>query len=243
MRFNGISPSELSPKIFVPHEVIDSVPAWDLNLVNGQRQSYLNGIQIRERDIHLFLNFAGKNKENANELARMVAGLFCVEEPGEYEPDQAKNLALTAILSGASAMEWHWGFGVIEYTFKAPRPYYHSIAETILTGTSIIRMEPRGTVACRPVITHTMAAAAAALEIKKDNVTFMRIRNPLGSNLTSGLKIEVDFVNRLVTVNNEAAMAFVDYTKSDWHPDIIKPATISLTDSGSTTVRWRDEWL
>ena len=243
MRFNGMSPSDISPKIFVSHEIISSIPPRELQTVSSQRQTYLNGVKIREREIHLHLNFAGRNMEHANELARLAAGLFCTGEPGEYEPTHMPGLALTAILESASDPEWHWGFGVIEYVFKAPRPYYHSTAETVLTGTSAISMVPRGTVPCCPVVIHTMSAAANALEITINNTTVMRIRNPLGTQLAAGQKIFVDFANRLVTVNNEPAMDYVDYTASDWHPDISGAAVIGLSDSGATTVRWRDEWM
>ena len=243
MRFNGINPSDISPKIFVSHEIISSIPPRELQTVSSQTQTYLSGVKIREREIHLHLNFAGRNKEHANELARLAAGLFCTGQPGEYEPTHMQGLALTAILSGASDPEWHWGFGVIEYTFKAPRPYFHSSAETILTGTNVVRMTTRGTVPCCPIISHTMAADANNLEITLNNSVIMRIRNPLGTQLTAGQKITVDFLKRLVTVNNNPAMDYVDYTASEWHPDIIGSAIIGLSDSGSTTVRWRDEWM
>lgn len=243
MRFNGINPSDLSPKIFVSHETISAIPPRELQLVNTGRQAYLSGVKTREREIHLHLNFAGKNKSHANELARIAAGLFCTDEPGEYEPSHMQGMALTAILESASDPEWHWGFGVIEYVFKAPRPYFHATAETILTGTSTVRMSPRGTVPCCPVVSHVMAAAANALEITLNSATVMRIRNPAGTQLAAGVKVTVDFANRLVTINNDTAMNFVDYTASDWHPDITGAAVIGLSDAGSTTVRWRDEWI
>ena len=157
-------------------------------MIDSSRQAYLSGVKTREREIHLHLNFAGKTKAHANELARMVAGLFVTEEPGEYEPSHMPGLAFTAILESASDPEWHWGFGVIEYVFKAPRPYYHATAETILTGTSTVRMMPRGTVPCCPVVSHTMAEASGALEITVDNTVVMRIRNPLGTQLAAGQK-------------------------------------------------------
>lgn len=70
-------------------------------------------------------------------------------------------------------MEWRWGFGVIEYTFIAPRPFSHSVAQTVVgtTGNNI-RIEPRGDVPVRPVLRHTMAAAADALTYSIDDVPF-----------------------------------------------------------------------
>lgn len=242
MRFNGVNPSDLSPKIFVSHEIISAIPPRELQMMDSERQMYFSGTKIREREIHLHLNFAGKNNAHANELARLAAGLFCTDQPGEYEPSHMPGMALTAILESASDPEWHWGFGVIEYVFKAPRPYFHATAETILTGTNSIRMMPRGTVPCNPTVGHTLAAASNALEITVDGVTVMRIRNPLGTQLAAGQIISVDFANRIVTVNNEPAMDYVDYTASNWHPDITGAVVIGLNDSGATNVRWRDEW-
>lgn len=242
MRFNGISPSEFNPKIFVSHEVISSIPPRELRLLSTAQQSYLAGVQLSPREVHLHLNFAGRSLDNANAMSRQIAGLFCKNVLSEYEPTHMPGKALSVILQSASDPDWHWGFGVIEYVFAAPRPFYHSTAETVITGTNNIRIEPRGSVSCRPVISHTMAATSAALTITVNGTTVMRIRNPIGANLQAGQIINVDFVNRIVTISGEAAMDYVDYTASDWHPEILGATEIVLSDAGATTVRWVDEW-
>ena len=243
MRVNGKSPSEISPKIFVSHEVISPIPPRTVRLVSTARQSFLGGVNLDPRDVHLHLNFAGRSIENANELSRLAARLFCTDYEAEYEPTHMPGLALSVILESASAPEWHWGFGVIEYTFKAPRPFYHSVAETVLNGTDSIYMDPHGSVPCRPVIRHVMAAAANALVISVGANPVMRIRNPLGMQLPIGLVAEVDFTRRLLNINGLPAMTYVDYTASDWAPNIIGSTVLQISDEGQTMVRWRDEWM
>lgn len=243
MRFNGINPSEISPKIFVSHEIISSIPPREVRLVSSQTQAYLAGVNLSPREVHLHLNFAGRNIDNANELARRAAALFARTDLSEYEPSHMPGKALSVILESASDPEWHWGFGVIEYIFKAPRPFYHSTAETIVIGGRSVYIEPRGSVPCAPEIMHTMEAEADALEITAGGATIMRIRDPYGGKLSAGFKITVDFANRKVSIGNESAMDYVDYTVSDWHPYIIGGALIGTGDAGETKVRWRDEWM
>lgn len=247
MRFNGISPSEISPKIFVSHEIISPIPPRSVRMLATSRQSYLAGVDLSPREVHLHLNFAGRSIDNANELAAKVAALFCREDLTEYEPSHMPGKALNVILQSASDPEWHWGFGVVEYTFVAPRPFIHSTSETVLIGGSQVYMEPRGSVPARPIITHRMATAAATLTIGisdgQTSQTIMAIRNPLGTSLPAGLVVGVDFASRLCSINGIAANEYVDYTLSDWHPDIRGGTLITLSDSGDTTIRWRDEWM
>lgn len=243
MRFNGINPSEISSKVFVSHEVISSIPPREVRMVSASDQSYLAGVTLSPREIHLHLNIAGRNIDHANDLARRLAALFCREDLAEYEPSHTPGKALSVILKSATDVHWKWGFGVIEYVFLAPRPFYHSISETVITGGVTVRIEPMGSVLCRPVISHTMAADAQALTISAGGQTIMRIRNPLGTDLQAGQIIDVDFASRLVEIAGQPAMAFVDYTASTWHPRMIGATEITLSDAGDTTVRWRDEWM
>lgn len=248
MRFNGVSPSEISPKIFVSHEIISPIPPRSVRMLATSRQSYLAGVDLSPREVHLHLNFAGRSIDNANELAAKVAALFCREDLTEYEPSHMPGKALSVILQSASDPEWHWGFGVIEYTFSAPRPFFHSTSETVVTGGAQVYIEPRGSVPARPVITHRMATAAATLTISISDgqgtaQPVTSIRNPLGAALPSGAVVAVDFAKRLCSINGIAANEYVDYTVSDWHPDIKGGALITLSDSGETTVRWTDEWM
>ena len=247
MRFNGISPSEISPKIFVSHEIISPIPPRSVRMVATSRQSYLAGVDLSPREVHLHLNFAGRSIDNANELAAKAAALFCRDDLAEYEPTHMPGKALSVILQSASEPQWRWGFGVIEYTFSAPRPFCHSTSETVVTGGAQVYIEPRGSVPVRPIITHRMATAAATLTISISDgqtpQTIMAIRNPLGASLPAGLVVDVDFASRLCSINGIAANEYIDYTVSDWHPDIRGGTLITLNDSGDTTVRWRDEWM
>lgn len=248
MRFNGISPSEISPKIFVSHEIISPIPPRSVRMLATSRQSYLAGVDLSPREVHLHLNFAGRSIDNANELAAKAAALFCRDDLAEYEPTHMPGKALSVILQSASEPQWRWGFGVIEYTFSAPRPFFHSTSETVVNGGAQVYIEPRGSVPARPIITHRMATAAATLTISiSDGQTgaqpVMAIRNPLGTSLPAGLVVGVDFASRLCSINGIAANEYIDYTVSDWHPDIKGGTLITLSDSGDTTVRWRDEWM
>lgn len=244
MRFNNFNPSEISPKIFVSHEVIGSIPPRELRTLQAQNGLLIGGTDLREREIHLFLNFAGRSHANANEMASRVASIFCTDEPKEYEPSHMPGRAFSAILQDASDMEWRWGFGVIEYTFIAPRPFSHSIAETVVNTTgNNIRIEPRGDVPARPIIKHTMSASAAALTYSIGGTAFFRLRDPSGSNLPAGLVTVIDFANRKVTVNSDTMMTYVDYTVSDWHPLLLGGVNIVCSDAGASEVRWHDEWM
>jgi len=248
MRFNGMSPSEISPKIFVSHEIISPIPPRAVRMVAASRQSYLAGVDLSPREIHLHLNYAGRSIDNANHLAAKVAALFCRDDLAEYEPTHMPGKAFSAILQSASEPEWHWGFGVVEYTFIAPRPFMHSTSATVIAGGAQVYMEPRGTVPARPIITHRMAAASSALTVSiSDGETspavIMSVRNPSGADLPAGLLVNIDFESRLCSINGVAANEYIDYTVSDWHPGITGGTLITLSDSGDTTVRWADEWM
>lgn len=248
MKFNSVDPASLatSPnRIFVSHEIIDSIPPRELRLLETGNGALLGGVDLREREIHLFLNFKAQTIDKANELASDVAALFCTDTPQEYEPNHMPGRAFTAILRDASQMEWKWGTGVIEYTFSALRPFSHSTTETVVntTGTTI-SLSPSGDVPLRPVITHTMSAAASALVYSLGGNVFFKVRNPLGTDLPQGAVVVVDFENRLVTVGGNVSMPYVDYTVSDWHPDLVGSSiSITCSDSGATEVRYRDEWM
>lgn len=235
---------DISRKIFVSHEIINAIPPRELRTVATGHGPLLAGVDLKEREIRLVLNFAGKSHEHACELASAVAALFCTDEPGEYEPGKMPGRAFSAILREAGDMEWHWGFGTVEYTFIAPRPFSHSIAETVVKTTGEnVRIEPRGDVPIRPVIRHKLSRVVAAFVLSIGNDVFFRLRDPSGGTLAANSIFEIDFANRKVTLNGSNAMAYVDYTYSDWHPPILGGTTIRCYDAGETEVRWRDEWM
>ena len=248
MRFDGISPADLSPKLFVAREVISPIPPRSVRMVGTSRQSYLAGVDISPREVRLHLNVAGRSHANANELAQRVAAWLCRTELAEYEPTHMPGKALSVILQSASDPEWHWGFGVIEYAFVAPRPYLHSVSETVAVGDAHVYIEPRGTVPCAPTIEHRLAADTEVLTISVSSggsaaSQVMAIRDPYGNPLPAGIHVSVDFARRLLQINGAAALQYIDYTASDWHPEITGGTLITISDAGDTTVRWRDEWM
>lgn len=244
MRFNGLDPRTVSPKCFVSHEVIGAIPQREVRTVQTGSGSLVAGVDLMKREIHLFLNFAGASHENANLMASKIASFFCTDTPGEYEPTHMPGRAFSAILREAGDMEWRWGFGTVEYTFIAPRPFSHSLAETVvdLTG-HVIRIEPRGDVPARPVLTHTMSEAASSLIYSIGGNDFFKLRDPSGNAIQAGTTIAVDFEQRRVRVNGTTDMTYVDYTASDWHPQIVGGTRIYCSDAGMTEARWRDEWM
>lgn len=244
MRFNGFDPRTVSPKCFVSHEVIGAVPPREIRTVQTASGSLVAGVDLQEREIRLFLNFAGSSHENANLMASRIASVFCTDTPGEYEPTHMPGRAFSAILREAGEMEWRWGFGTVEYIFVAPRPFSHSLAETVVqTSGTDIRIEPRGDVPARPVLKHTLAESAEALTFSLDGSVFFRLRDPSGNALPAGLVATVDFENRKVQINNNTLMTYVDYTASSWHPPILGGTRIVCSDAGATEARWRDEWM
>lgn len=243
MRFNGVDPREISPKLFPAREIIQAIPPRTirkLDTVNGP--IYVDS-ELQDRNIKITMNVAGRSHSNANELVRLWNDIVCTGEPGELEPTHMPGLAFSAVLESAGDLEWQWGFGTIEYNFMALRPFAHSVAETVVSfsgGSG--RIEPRGTVPIRPAITHVMASAAAALTVSLDGTQFFRLR-PVSGNFAAGTKLCIDFANRLVSQAGSPAMTLVDYTVSNWHPVIKKGSLIALSDTGQTEVRWYDEWM
>ena len=243
MRFNGIDPREISPKIFPAREIIQAIPPRSIRTLSTSNGSIYAGEDLKPRTIRVTVNFAGSSHENANELVRELNRHFCTGTIGELEPTHMPGMAFSVVLVGASDLEWKWGFGTIDYEFQALRPYMHSVVETVVSFSGSRRIEPRGSVPIRPHITHSMAEAAAQLTISQDGVAFFRLR-PLTGTFSSGTKLMIDFENRLVRSGTEAAMELVDYTVSDWHPNIKKGSLITISDTGGQTeVRWRDEWM
>lgn len=243
MRFNGIDPREISPRIFPAKEVIGAIPPRTLRTLDTAGGALFGGIDLGARQIKIVMNIAGQSHDHANELVMLLNGHFCTGEPAELEPTHWPGKAFTAILESAGDLEWRWGYGTVEYVFSAPRPFAHSIDEmnVLFSGSALIA--PSGTLPILPKITHTMSAAAAALVISHDNTPFFRVR-PTAGSFSAGETITIDFSNRLVTRVGEAAMNLVDYTASTWHPDIRTACLLSVSDAaGETEVRWRDEWM
>lgn len=243
MRFNGMDPHEISPQIFPAKEVIGAIPPRTLRMLDTAGGALYGGIDLGARQIKIVMNIAGRNHDHANELVTLLNGRFCTDEPAELEPTHWPGKAFTAILESAGDLEWRWGYGTVEYTFSAPRPYAHSVDERHIRFSGSTLITPTGTIPMLPKITHTMSAAASALAISCDSVPFFRVR-PATGGFSAGETITIDFSKRLVTRADVATMSLVDYTASTWHPDIRAACLLSVSDAaGDTEVRWRDEWM
>ena len=242
MRFNGLDPREISPKIFPAREIIQAIPPRSVRALETANGPLYVASELQQRTIQVEINVAGSSHENANELVRELNRVFVTQEPGEFEPTHTPGMALTAILERAGEMSWQWGFGTVTYEFAAMRPFFHATSETIINFTGARQIEPRGSVQIRPVIRHTMAAAAATLTYSLNGVGFFVLR-PLSGSFAAGAVLTVDFANRLVAYNGEAAMVLADYTASTWTPGFISGSLITVSDAGPTEIRWRDEWM
>lgn len=242
MRFNGVDPREISSKIFPSREIVQAIPPRTNRTLETAGGPLYAGQSLQARQIKVSMNFAGRSHENANELVRLWNAVVCTDTPGELELTHMPGHAFTAILESAGEMSWQWGFGTIEYVFSALRPFMHSTAESVVSAYETCRIEPRGTVPIRPKITHTMANAAAELILSLDSVPIFRLR-PATGTFSVGTTLVIDFEKRLIKMGGQPAMTLVDYTASNWHPDIKKACTLSLNDAGATEIRWRDEWM
>lgn len=243
MRFNGMDPREISPRIFPAKEVIGAIPPRTLRTLETTGGALFGGVDLGARQIKIVMNVAGRNHDHANELVMLLNGHFCTDEPVELEPTHWPGKAFTAILESAGDLEWRWGYGTVEYAFSAPRPFAHSINEMIVRFFGSTLITPGGSMPMLPKIAHTMSAAASELVISCDNAPLFRVR-PVTGNFSAGETITIDFSKRLVTRAGEAAMNLVDYTASTWHPDIRTACLLSVSDAaGETEARWRDEWM
>lgn len=241
MRFDGINPREISPRIFPAKEIIEAIPPRELQMLSGMNGGILYGVSNKPRQIRLIMNFAGVTHEHANDLARRWAEVVCTDEAKEYEPTHMPGRAFTAILDSAGELEWKWGYGTVEYVFTAPRPYLHSLDETVVRFTGARAIDPKGTVEVQPKIEHVFDSTAEDLRLFIDGKLQFLVK-PKAGNFAKGEKVTIDFENRLIMRNSDVAIQMIDYTASTWHPKIKCGSVVSMSDNGQTEVRWRDEW-
>lgn len=242
MTFNGVDPREISPRIFPEREIIQAIPPRTVRTLSTSHGAIFSGLDLQARQITVRMNIAGKNHDDANALVAALNDLFCTEEPAELEPTHMPGRAFSAILESAGDLEWRWGFGTVEYIFSAPRPFLHSTDWQVARFTGSVMIKPAGTVPILPVIKHVMAAQATELTVGLNRTPFFRLRPTTGS-FEAGETLEIDFLNRLVIRANETAMNLVDYAASTWHPDIKAVCALSVSGTGQTEMRWRDEWM
>ena len=201
------------------------------------------GFTLEPRTFLARINIASFSRVGGWELAQRLAAWACTDEPCELVPTNTPGRAFTAILESASDLQLVRGFGVVEYRFAIPRPFYHSVAENVVTMPSGGRILAVGNVPARLSIAHRMAQNAPALTVCHDGAPFLRLRKPDGEDIPAGATLSIDMAKKLVRMNGETALDMVDYTATDWREPIRGATEITLSDKGQTEIRWRDEWM
>lgn len=242
MKFNGINPRDISPRISIEREIVGSIPPRSLQMLSLNGGAGYVGMTYEPRPFTARINIGAWTRPGCWELAQRLSDWACTDEPCELEPTHAPGRAFTAILDSASDLQNVRGFAVIDYHFTIPRPFYHSIVENVVVMPGGGRIHFRGNVPAQLSITHRMAKAAQALTISHNGTPFVRLRRQDGENIPAGVTLRVDMANKLIQYNGEADQDLVDYTAMNWRQRICGAADISVSDEGHTEIRWRDEW-
>lgn len=242
MKFNGIDPRDISPRISIEKETVGAVPPRTLRMLSLYGGAGFAGLNYEPRTFTARVNIASFTRRGGWELSRRLAAWACTDEPRELCPTHTPGKAFTAILDSASDVQLVRGFGVVEYRFTIPRPFYHSTVENVAVINGGGRINARGNVPARLIIAHRMAQGAPALTFSHNGAPFIRLRRMDGGNIPAGVVLRVDMENKLIQYNGDAALDMIDYTVTNWHAPITGAAEITASDAGRTEIRWRDEW-
>ncbi len=238
MLFNGINPCDLDQCVSIAKEIDSGIPPRTVRTVQMLRGTRIAGIENTARTYTVRINIAAKSRSKAWYVAQRLAAWACTNEPKELIPTRAPCRAYTAILESASSPEFSFGFGVVEFRFLIPRPFSHSVTETMLNLPGGGAINTCGDLPARLSVKQTLAGAASSWELKHNGKTFVRLVNAF----QAGNIIRIDMTNRSVHLNSLHAEALVDFSITDWNEAILGATKITSSDTGPMEIRWRDEW-
>ena len=242
MRFCGIDPRTIHPAISIAKEIYPGMARREVMSARGNSGETLAGYQEERDEAVIKVNIAARSRAEAYEARAVLAKWAAAsgEKTGVLEPTHWRGKAYNAILSEISAPEFKVGFATVEVTFILPRGQAYDTAQSYASGAGSVDVNVGGSDKARPVIAQTLDADADGLVWSVDGVPFMT----LTSSIPAGSRVEADFTQDSLTIDDEHKENMIDYTATTWHPGFTPGRhVITSTDGGRIEARWHSEWI
>lgn len=254
MKYNGIDPRTLDPRISIAKEIPPGAPASELETVKGAEGEIVAGRTIKHGEYKVIVNVASRTRAGAWEVREKLAAWARSVDTVTHEliPTHRPERYYDAIFKEISDPEFSFGFGVITVKFAVPRTISKSVTEQQETaadpdGTGVAMLvESGGSSYIRPVL-EIETKQTSRLELLVDDGLVMAMNYPFAK----GTVLTVQTAQPAVRIENEngAQMAerYLDYTVTDLDElcHRLQPGlhTISCPQADRISATWKDEYL
>ena len=252
MKYNGVDPRTLHPGISIAKEIPPGALTSQLETISGSSGEIIIGRTIQQAEYIVRINIAGKNKEEAWRIRKLLAGWACAADTQAHPliPTHWDTVSYDAILKEITPPEFKFGFATVDVIFALPRAIAREKQEINAigaTGKTSVTAEVGGTSYARPVITITLKESNG-MTAAIDKTTYFAMTG----HFAKGDKVEIDLEKLGVRVKPsggswEHAENRMDYTQTDLlgMAEAMKPGarTISCPEATLIHAIWRDEWL
>lgn len=255
MKFNGIDPCTLHRGISIAKEIPPGTVTSQLETLSGSDGEIIVGRTIKQGEYIVRVNIAGRYREEAWEIRKILAGWARGTDAKTCEliPTRWPTVHYDAALKDISMPEFVFGKTVVDIAFAVPRPIAVENAARTAIGDGVGGAKPviDGTSYARPTIMISCRASSSISLSVDDKVLF-----GLVGNVTDGERIKI-FTNppgvQIMSSVGENAGKWldandrIDYTITDF--DALAKAfapgerTVMCDQAGLILVDWRNEWL
>lgn len=254
MKYNGIDPRTLDPRISIAKEIPPGAPASELETIKGAEGEIVAGRTIKHGEYKVIVNVASRTRAGAWEVREKLAAWARSVDTVTHQlvPTHRPDRYYDAIFKDISEPEFTFGFGVITITFAVPRPV--SKASTATGQGFVTPFAPHGSVTVNitgTTYTHPSieigAAEGTRVEVEVDG----EICFAIDKTFATGDVIIIETEPPAVWVENEegrqAAEKYLDYTVTDLDRlcHLLQPGSHIVGADGirSIHVSWREEYL
>lgn len=243
MKFNGVDPRTIAG-VSIAKEIPPGAPSSQLETLQGSGGEIIAGRTIQQGEYIVRINIAGKTRQEAWKIRKLLAGWACAADTVTHEliPTHWQTAAYDAILKEITPPEFTFGHATVDVVFTLPRPIAHDVSYQTKSGGSSVAVSIGGTSHARPSIALHMASSSK-LELKLDGTTYFA----MNGGYSAGDTVFVWSDMSAVIVNTTNAERYVDYVNTDFEA-LYKACTpgshtISCAQASAIQVTWRNEWL
>lgn len=251
MKFNGVDPRTLHPRISIAKEIPPGTVTSQLETLSGSTGEIVVGRTIQQGEYIVRMNIAGKTWSEAWEIRQLIAGWARGTDAQTCEliPTHWPAVHYDALLKEITPPEFVKGKAVIDVIFAVPRPIAVSNTErTTANNTSgLIKPVIGGTSHARPVITG-YCKGSTGFDVSVGTKKYVGLTGDFAEGeyveiSTNPPQVRIRSVDEVWAIANDR----VDYTVTDFQgmAEAFAPGerTIMCPQASQVRVSWRDEWL
>ena len=252
MKYNGVDPRTLHPGISIAKEIPPGALTSQLETLSGSSGEIIIGRTIQQAEYIVRINIAGKNKEEAWRIRKLLAGWACAADTQAHPliPTHWDTVSYDAILKEITPPEFKFGFATVDVIFALPRPIAVDTMENTAIGAS-------GEGVCKPMIEGT-SYARPTITAYLGSMVIMRLYVGskclfgLSQSLAAGTAVEISTNPPNVRYKPSGGdwqdgNALIDYTRTDFQAlaEAFTPGekTVTCAMASQINVTWRDEWV